>query len=374
MSIRTILPERPASRCRIALPALLAVLLSACATIPADRAEPGDAAGLYEAGRAALEAGDYPAAIRHFQRLGALFPDDRHTAQGQMELVFAYYQDGDPSSAVAAAGRFIRRHPDHPNLDYLFYLRGLARFDQALQDLAALAATTGPRPPTVDLALQYFSELIGRYPQSRYSADARSRVAHLNRQLAQFELEAAKQHMNRGEYTRARLRAHAVIEHYPDSGLATEAAMVVNMANRMLELEGAGRNPAAERPEVAAEDPARRAPEPAESPDGGPRGEDWIRQQDGAAWTIQLFGTANEQALLSFVSRHELDEAAWFRSTRDREPWYTLIYGIYDDIDAARGAVERLPRAVLGGHPWIRRMSGIHAILDLETLERAETR
>lgn len=384
MSTRPILPDPLSSRIRpTLLPLLLTALLAGCATVP-ERTEPTDAAGIYEAGSAALESGDLQSAIRHFQRLEVSFPDDRHTAQARMELVFAYYQDGDPSSAIATAGRFIRDYPDHPTLDYLYYLRGLARFDQATRDLAALAGTTGPRPPTVDLAMQYFGELIGRYPQSRYSNDARNRVAHLRRQLAQFELEAAHLHMNRGEYTSAGLRARSVIEHYPDTGLAAEAATVVNMANRMLNLEGAVRDvpdapaePVAGAvpipPMPAAETPAVRAPSTAPAPasaGGAPRGEDWIRQQDGEAWTIQLFGTANEQGLLAFVSRHRLDEAAWFRSTRDRQPWFTLIHGAYADIDAARSAAERLPRAVLGERPWIRKFSGIHATLDLESLER----
>ncbi len=385
MSTASILPDRLASGLRIASLSLLAVVFAACATVPADRAAQ-DAASLFEAGRAALEADDHPKAIASFQRLEALYPDDRRTPRGRMEMVFAYYQAGDPASAIAAAGRFIRDYPDHPNLDYVHYLRGLARFDQAQRDLAALKGTAGTRPPTVDLAMQYFGELIGRYPQSRYSADARNRVAHLRQQLARHELEAAKLHMNRGEYTSAGLRARSVVEHYPDSGLATEAATVVNMANRMLNLEGAARDPGGELPAVPGvrvqAAPAPAAPlvtapvaVPRASLDGGPRGEDWIRRQDGEAWTIQLFGTANEQSLLDFVARHRLTEAAWFGATRNDEPWYTLIYGVYEDVDAARSAAERLPRAVLGERPWIRKYSGIQAVLELEGLdERGEPR
>jgi outer membrane protein assembly factor BamD len=379
-----ILTDRPASRTATAATALMLMLLmlTACATVPADREAPASAADLYDAGATALETGDYPAAIRYFQRLEALFPNDRHATQGQMELVYAYYQEGDASSAVAAAGRFIRQYPDHPNLDYLYYLRGLARFDQALRDLSALTSTTGPRPPTVDLAMQYFGELIFRFPQSRYSDDARSRVAHLRQQLAQFELDAAKQHMNRGEYTSAGLRARSVIEHYPDTGLATEAATIVNMANRMLKLEGAIPDDTPPVPLAPGGAEASPAPAPAPgvpvavnppdaAPDGQPRSEDWILRQDGEAWTIQLFGTGNEQALLSFIDRHGLDEAALFRSTRNEGPWFTLIYGVYRDTDAARAAAERLPRIVLGEQPWIRKLSAIQAIIELEALERA---
>jgi outer membrane protein assembly factor BamD len=389
-----ILPDRSALRIG-AVPALL-ILLSACATVPADRGAAQDSPrGLYEAGNQALESGDYPEAIRHFQHLEALFPNDQYTTRGGMELVFSYYQAGDPASAIAAAGRFIRAHPDHPNIDYLYYLRGLARFDQAMFDLSAIEGTTGPRPPTVDLALQYFGELIGRYPRSHYSDDARNRIRHLRQQLATFELEAAKQHLNRGEYTSAGLRARSVIEHYPDTGLATDAATVVNMANRMLNLEGAAReslpqapieagaHPAGQADDGAAPDtdtsPATAPPPPAEAiSDGaapeprndGPHREDWIAQQNADAWTIQLFSTGNEQALLNFVEHHKLEDAAYYRVTRDDKLWYSLIYGAFTDIDAARAAAERLPRAVLGERPWIRNFSGVQAIITLEDLEQ----
>lgn len=379
-----ILPDRPLRRTSnqrylsgpVAGLALL-LLLSGCATTSGDRGkEPQSAPDIYAAGASALESGNYSAAIRQFQRLDILHPGDRHAIQGQIESVFAWYQEGDYASAIAAAGRFIRQHPDHPNLDYMFYLRGLARFDQALLDLDAIAGTTGPRPPTVDLALQNFSELIGRYPQSRYSADARNRATHLRQRVARHELESARQHINRGEYTSGGLRARSVIEFYPDSGLATEAATIVNMANRMLNLEGAIRDdaPAAVAPPAtpvpAPADVPAAQPTPAPARDDGVRREDWIERQSGRAWTIQLFGTANEQSLLSFIEQHRLTDVAYFKSTRGDRPWFSLIHGVYDDIDGARAAAERMPRAVLGDSPWIRRMSDIQAIVKLERLER----
>lgn len=348
---------------------LLLLVLSGCATTPSGR-EPDSAEALYAAGSQALETEDYPGAIRYFQELELFFPDDRHSVQGQMEIVYAYYQSGDHDSAIAAAGRFIRKHPDHPQLDYLYYLRGLAGFDQAIPDLGALTSTTSARPPTVGLTLQYFAELIGRYPQSRYNADARNRIAHLRQLLAQHELEAAKQHINLGEYTSAGLRARSVIEHYPDSGLATEAATVANMANRMLNLEGALRDPdPAQLQELPTPEPTTEpAPETIEVPDPAVdiRREDWLNTQDPDVWTIQLLGTENEQSLRNFIREHNLTEAAYYALTRDEQRWYSLVYGLFDDIDAARAAAERLPRVVLGDNPWIRRLGDVQAVIDLE--------
>ena len=43
-------------------------------------------------------------------------------------MAYAYYRDNEPLSAVAACDRFIKLHPQHPNVDYAYYLKGLANF------------------------------------------------------------------------------------------------------------------------------------------------------------------------------------------------------------------------------------------------------
>ena len=47
---------------------------------------------------------------------------------------YAYYKYDEPAAAVAAADRFIKLHPQHPNVDYAYYLKGLVNYNQGKLD------------------------------------------------------------------------------------------------------------------------------------------------------------------------------------------------------------------------------------------------
>lgn len=362
----------PGRAARMALAAALALLCAACATAPKDATPRGEIrppadtpAALQQHAREALAAGDAAGALESLRRLDVLFPNDPRTISARMETVFAYHQAGDPNSAIAAAERFIRLYPDHPNLDYLYYLRALAAFNQAIGDLAAVPAEAAadapptPAPPRAELALQYFAELLSRYPDSRYGEDARKRVAHLRQQLARIELSAAQHALNQGQYANAGLRARTLIDNYPDSGHAAEAAVIVNMAHRMLSMEGVADAVARAAAETAVKEPAK---EVEEAP-AGLLDASWIAQQKPSTYTIQLFSTSNEQALRSFVERHRMSDVAWFRFGAPERAWYSLVYGVFDSVDDARLAAERLPASLRGEKPWIRKMGDVQALL-----------
>lgn len=402
----------------IALGTALALGGAACSggaanTRPAGRAP---AAALYQDGHAAMERGDYAGAATSFRNLESLYPDDPATPQGQVELIYAYYKQDETASVLVTAERFIHDQPAHPNLDYVHYLRGLALFNTAMESLAQDSVEIRPRPPTADLALEYFGILLERFPASKYVDDARNRMLHLQNGLASFELATAKIYLNRGDYINAGLHARAALENYPDAGAKTEAATVANMAYRMLDLQpasppaaaaGAFRPdievaapaaapltdsptviPAESRPESDTPTPAAAAPQtaqasagpaataaPAPSPDTADAAtpapaaspvaqrEDWIARQDPRAYTLQLFSVSDHDALLAFIRAHPLDELAFFETRREGYPWYSLIRGVYPDAAAARAAAAALPAGLHLPQPWIRRLGEIQALI-----------
>ncbi|MBK9131456.1 MAG: outer membrane protein assembly factor BamD [Gammaproteobacteria bacterium] len=404
-------PRRPARRPPFPLPAIVlltafALGAAACSGTANTRpdAAAADAAALYQAGHAAMQQEDYAGAARQFLRLESLYPGDPNTQQGQVEMIYAYYKQNDVASVLMSSERLIRESPGHPNLDYVYYLRGLAMFNQAQEALARENVEVRPRPPTADLALEYFGDLIERYPQSKYAEDARARMLHLQNTLAAFEVATAKIYINRGDYVNAGLHARAALENYPDSGAQTEAAAVANIAYRMLDLQrtqSPGAAPAAApeaRPDVGVTGAARAAtvsrkeppptpnePEeqavantpavepvptpaaPEDEPSANPRpealpGADWIARQDPGAYTLQLFSVADMAALRRFVHTHPLDGLAWFETRREGYPWYSLIRGLYPDATSARAAAAALPEE-LKLQPWVRRLGDIQALI-----------
>jgi outer membrane protein assembly factor BamD len=109
---------------------IAAALLSACASQRALEEAQHDPARLYELGREALDSEHYETAIKHFENLSARFPFGEYAQQAQLDTAYAYYMFREPESAISTADQFIRNYPRHPDVDYAYYLRGLANFEQ----------------------------------------------------------------------------------------------------------------------------------------------------------------------------------------------------------------------------------------------------
>ena len=109
----------------------LLLLLSGCGLLPEVKDETigWSANKLYAEAHDAMGTAEYDKAIKYFEKLEARFPYGRYAQQAQLEVAYAQYKNNDAAAAIAACDRFIRLHPNHPNVDYLYYLKGLANFN-----------------------------------------------------------------------------------------------------------------------------------------------------------------------------------------------------------------------------------------------------
>ena len=113
--------------------ALFALLLAACSFVDKHDPKTGWSADkLYRDAKDALDSGQYDLAIKRYETLEARFPYGRYSQQGQLEIAYAYYKQNEQASAVAAAERFVKLHPNHANVDYAWYLKGLINFNETL--------------------------------------------------------------------------------------------------------------------------------------------------------------------------------------------------------------------------------------------------
>jgi outer membrane protein assembly factor BamD len=222
---------------RLLLLCLVALTLSACGrfgkedpleTLPVD--------ALYADGKQALERGNAARAQRYFKRLIARFPFGPYTEQAQLELAYTYLIGRQPEEATSAVNRFIRTYPTHPHIEYAYYLRGLINFDRertALSRIGGLDMTRrdqgAPRQ-----AFDDFAELLQRYPNSRYSADARQRMVYLRNQLARYEINVATYYLQRRAYVGALSRAEFILENYPQTEYIGDALAVMAESYRQL--------------------------------------------------------------------------------------------------------------------------------------------
>ena len=171
---------------------------------------------LYRAASAELDSGNYKTAIDYYEKLEARYPFGRYAMQSQLDVAYAYYKADEPESAIAAAERFIKLYPQNPYVDYAYYLKGIVNYNRSVGFLDRYIPTDpAQRDPGSALdAFQDFSELIRRFPDSKYAPDARQRMLYLRNNLAQHEVSVAHYYIKRGAYLAAVDRCNYVIQHY----------------------------------------------------------------------------------------------------------------------------------------------------------------
>lgn len=190
-----------------------------------DETEGWSASKIYSTAREAMNEGNYERAIGLYESLEARYPLGRFAQQAQLETAYAYYKYDEPDSALDAIDRFLRMNPSSPDADYALYLRGLVNFNRGSSIVDKIFPRSIADLDTVRQkeAFQDFSHLINRHPDSKYAADAKSRIQHLRNSLAQSEVNVAKYYMVRNAWLAAFNRAEYAIKHYQGSPAVLDA-------------------------------------------------------------------------------------------------------------------------------------------------------
>ncbi len=214
--------------------------LSGCATTDEESFEDTDktAAALYEEAKSALAQEDYETAIQKLESLEARFPFGKYAQQAQLDMAFAYYKFEEPESAISSANRFIKLYPRHPHADYAYYLKGLVKFSQGQSIFDGLTSQDPAQrdPEAASRSFQFFSELVRRFPESKYAKDATERMVYLRNNLARHELYAAQHYLSRKAYLAAANRATYILENFQNTPSVPEALVVMISAYKSLRL------------------------------------------------------------------------------------------------------------------------------------------
>lgn len=179
----------------------------------------------YEEAQSAMDSNKFLQAVERLQQLESRYPFGRYAEQAQLELIYCYYRTLDYEAAAVTAERFIRLHPDHPKLDYAYYMKGLASYSVDRGLLERFIPTDfserdmGPARQSFD----DFNRLINRFPNSQYVQDARQRMIYLRNLLAAYQLKVANYYMKRGAYVSVAKRAAHVIKHFDKTPAVPEA-------------------------------------------------------------------------------------------------------------------------------------------------------
>lgn len=212
---------------------MLTLALSSCGWFGGDEVD--EFAGLtseeqfYRRALDQLTKSNFVGAISTYQALESRFPFGRFAAQAQIEVVYAYYRNGEFEATRAAADRFIRLHPENENIDYAYYMRGLSSFtdDKGLINRFVPIDPTKRDPGRAQEAFSDFAQLLALFPDSPYATDARARMVFLRNNLASYEIHVANYYLERRAYIASLRRGQYVVENFQGTPAVADGVAVM---------------------------------------------------------------------------------------------------------------------------------------------------
>ncbi len=216
---------------------LLTLMLASCAKQEKVLSEKE----MYDSAYSALSKNRYEIAIERYEALRADYPYGDLTTQGDLEICYAYYKTRRFELTVPCIDRFLASHPTHSQVDYAYYLKGLAllpvrppkfgeRFFRTRSDLTDHDAETGRE------AYAAFTEVVERFPLSEYADASREKLVDLINVFARHDLQIALFYLERQAYVAAVNRATRILRRYEASPYTEEALAVLIYAYSRLNL------------------------------------------------------------------------------------------------------------------------------------------
>jgi outer membrane protein assembly factor BamD len=216
-----------ASLRRVALPVVLAVSLSGCATIhswfPWTKSddtpkvnladEPPDL--LYSNGLDALQRGNYSTAVKHFDAIQQDYPYSSWATNAQLMEGYTEYRRNSYTEAVSQLDRFIALHPAGKDVGYAYYLRALCYYEQ-IADISRDQKGTSE-------AMAALQEVVNRFPDSAYARDARLKIDLCRDHLAGKEMAIGRYYEKQHFYGAAIGRYQRVVDDFQTTNHTAEA-------------------------------------------------------------------------------------------------------------------------------------------------------
>jgi outer membrane protein assembly factor BamD len=214
----------------------IALLMSGCSSLDEDKTAKQSPNKIYADARDEMASGGYERAIPLFEKLEGRAAGTPLAQQAQLEKAYAQYKSSDQAAALSTLDRFMKQHPASPALDYALYLKGIVNFNDNMGPLGFIARQdlSERDQKAAKESFESFKELITRFPDSKYSGDARARMRYIVNSLAAYEVHVARYYYNRGAYVAAANRAQNAITDYQDVPAVEEALYILTRSYEQL--------------------------------------------------------------------------------------------------------------------------------------------
>jgi outer membrane protein assembly factor BamD len=172
---------------------------------------------LYNAAWTRLQNGRYQQAALLFDEVERQHPYSVWARRAQLMSAFSYYAYGENTKSIESARRFLSIHPGNRDAPYALYLIALNYYEQ-ISDVTRDQGITRQ-------ALDALGEVVRRYPESAYAADARVKLDLVNDHLAGKEMEIGRFYQRRRQWLASVSRFRQVVDQYQTTSHTPEALM-----------------------------------------------------------------------------------------------------------------------------------------------------
>ncbi len=170
----------------------------------------------YKEGLKELEAGDVLYAAKKFNEVETLFPQSEWAPKSTLMAAYAYYSQDYYYDTVEELKIFIKKYPDHKNIDYAHYLMGVAFYEQIVDEKKDLKS--------IIQAKEKFEYVISKFPSTDYALDAKFKMDLIMDILASKEIYLGRYYFSKKKWIPAINRFRKVVDDF-ETTIYTEEAL-----------------------------------------------------------------------------------------------------------------------------------------------------
>ena len=172
---------------------------------------------------------NYDEAAKKFADIETAYPSSPWVPNALIMSAYSQYMDDDFAGALITTDNFLRFHPGHKDVPYIFYLRGMCYYRQ-VSDVR--------REPGMSVyALQQFQQLVARFPKSPYAENAKNKIHILKNYIAGKVMYSARTDMRKENWASAITKLQSVITDAPETVMPAEAMYRLTQAYTAIGLD-----------------------------------------------------------------------------------------------------------------------------------------
>ena len=193
---------------------ILALALFACANPSPEKIL--EDKKLYELGLGLYDKESYSEAAPYFESLKNRFPDSPYAIESELKLAESHFLMKEYESAQVEYESFRSLHPTHEKIPYVYLQLGKCQFFQSPRSVQKNQLQT-------EIALQTFSQLQNRWPNSPEAAASKESSQRAEQKLAKKQLYLAGFYMKQKKYYPALKRLESLNNDETPTELRREA-------------------------------------------------------------------------------------------------------------------------------------------------------